>query len=45
MFFKKILVFGEIAKISNEFLPFYEKLIYKIKEIPYGSDEVIYARG
>lgn len=23
----------------------YEKLIYKIKEVPYGSDEVIYARN
>ena len=23
----------------------YEKLIYKIKEVPFGSNEVIYARG
>lgn len=23
----------------------YEKLIYKIKEVPYGSNEVVFARG
>lgn len=42
LFFKKILLFGEIAKISPKFIDVYEELIYKIKEVPYGSQEIVY---
>jgi len=45
LFFKKILLFGEIAKTSTKFIDVYEELIYKIKEVPYGSQEIVYLNG
>lgn len=36
-FFKKVLLFGEVSRNSNDFLEVYQQLIYKIKEVPYGS--------
>ena len=42
-FFKKILIFGEIAQSNVKFLEVYEELIYKIKDIPFGSEEMIYS--
>lgn len=42
-FFKKISLFGEMAQNSHNFLEVYQELIYKIKETPYGSGEIIYA--
>jgi hypothetical protein len=43
LFFKKVLLFGEVAKITPNFMEVYEQLIYKVKEVSYGSWEVIYA--